>query len=74
MNRFAFGLILSVVTLCSWARAQEPQKAEDPRQGLPAPVKKAWEKFERQVEKNREIYDKANEKSLAGFQKELFKY
>ena len=34
---------------------------------------KVWGKYEKQVQKNRETYDKANEKVLASFQQELKK-
>ena len=65
-SRFIFCFILISAT-ASHAFAQDAQKPAK----LPVKVMAAWEKAEKIVQKNRETYDKANEKALAGFQKDL---
>lgn len=62
--------VLLVQVLAVMASAQDAQEAKEPKR-LPAKVMQSWERFEKQVQKNRELYDKANEKALAGFQREL---
>ncbi len=65
-------IVLVLLIPAATASAKEQQEAEEPKP-VPTAAKKAWEKYEKQVQKNRETYDKANEKVLALLQKELEK-
>lgn len=67
---FCLALLWAVV-LHLTVLAQDAQKPAGPPQDLPPAGMRAWEKYEKQVQKNREFYDKANEKVLASLAKEL---
>lgn len=66
MRRFA--LVLTAVCLCQLTPAQELAQ-----QGVPASVLRIYERTEADLRRNREDYEKANEKTLAEFNKTVRK-
>lgn len=72
---FGLRLGISICVLCFFvqASAQDPPKGDEPAKRLPLKVMQAWETAEKKVQRNREIYDTANEKALELFQKEVEK-
>lgn len=75
MSRLPLALALLGLLFASTAEYAFSQEAPNgkPQQRLPVAVMKSWEKAEKQVQRNRETYDKANEKVIAGLQKDLEK-
>lgn len=66
-------LVLAVAVLSASAIcfAQDPEPS--PTKPVPPAAKKAWEKAEKAIERNRENYEEANAKSLAVLAKDLEK-
>jgi hypothetical protein len=68
MRLFLAVAVLSASAICF---AQDPEPA--PTKPVPPAAKKAWEKAEKAIERNRENYEEANTKSLAVLAKDLEK-
>jgi hypothetical protein len=72
MTRYAFALLV-VCVVCEGHSQALAQQADDALAKLPASAKKSYEASAKKVQKNRETYELANQKILAGLKRDLEK-
>ena len=72
MKRFAIALLV-IYVVCEGHSQALAQQADDALTKLPASAKKSYDASAKKVQKNRETYELANQKVLAGLKKDLEK-